>query len=122
MYIDETSAKNKRYSNWIDILLDTPVPDGRHRLIEHVLAPYLINMRNLELGKAKQIVEEWVERCETYGPARGNINAFVERACSNTQKFKRKPKDLSWFKNNHRKVYAMISSIAEGYGIDLEAE
>jgi|GEM_PF-2883951 len=120
MHVDKTDSQGKNYNDWVEILLDTIVIDGRHRIIEHILAPYLINERHLEIEKARKIIESWVEKCEAYEPSRGNINAFIERVCQNTQKFKRKPKDLEWFRKNHKQVSNIISDIVEGYGLEIK--
>ena len=115
--IDEMRSKSdvegKRYSNWIDILLDTPVSDGRHRIITYILAPYLINVRNLDTSKAIKILEDWVARCNSYKPMGGNFKAFVRHACYNAYKFKHEPKDLKYFSKNYKKLYRMISSIID---------
>ena len=116
----KSDAEGKRYSNWIDILLDTPVPDGRHRIITYILAPYLINVRNLDTSKAIKILEDWVARCNSYKPMGGNMKAFVERACYEAHKLKRKPKNLEYFKEKNKQLYRMIASVAESYGFEIE--
>jgi hypothetical protein len=120
MYLHKNNTDDSHKTDWIGILLETPVADGRHRIIEHLFAPYLINVKHLEIDKAMHIIEDWAERCEVYSPNRGNINAFIERVCYNVDRYKRKPKDLSWFKENYKSLYNMIASLGEAYGIQIE--
>ena len=120
MHEDNTNAETSQHNKWIEILLDTPLPDGRHRIISHLLAPYLINVKHLEIEKAREIIGKWVEKCDAYELTRGNMKAFVERACYEANKLKRKPKDLEYFKEKNKQLYRMIASVAESYGFEIE--
>lgn len=108
------------HGNWIGIVLETMFVDGRHRIIEHVLAPYLINVKHFSIDKTTRIIEDWIERCEAYEPMQGNVNAFITRSCYNASKYKRNPKNLKWFKKNYRKLYNVIVSVAKSYGLEIE--
>lgn len=120
MHEDNTNAETSQHNKWIEILLDTPLPDGRHRIVSHLLAPYLINVKHLEIEKAREIIEKWVEKCDAYELTRGNMKAFVERACYEANKLKRKPKDLKYFKEKNKQLYRMIVSVADSYGLEIE--
>lgn len=58
MYLDKNNTDDSHKADWIGILLETPVADGRHRIIEHLFAPYLINVKHLEIDKARHIIED----------------------------------------------------------------
>jgi len=45
----KTIARAKPKYKWIEHLLVSPVDDGRHRLLWLVIAPYLVNVKNLSL-------------------------------------------------------------------------
>lgn len=120
MYRDNTDTETSQHNKWIEILLGIPLPDGRHRIISHLLAPYLINVKHLEIEDAREIIEKWVEKCDTYELTRGNMKAFVERACYEANKLKRKPKDLEYFKEKNKQLYRMIVGVAESYGFEIE--
>jgi hypothetical protein len=49
--------------SWIEQLLQHPVEDGRHRLLWHVLAPYLINVKKLSPDQAEKVLQEYFEKC-----------------------------------------------------------
>ena len=49
--------------SWIEQLLQRPVKDGRHRLLWHVLAPYLINVRKLSADQAERVLQEYFDKC-----------------------------------------------------------
>jgi len=56
-------VRAKANFEWIEQLLQQPVKDGRHRLLWHVLAPYLINVRKLSPDQAEKILQEYFEKC-----------------------------------------------------------
>ena len=49
--------------NWIESLLKTPLDDYRKTTVNLVLAPYLINIRQLEYRDAFNIIKSWLEQC-----------------------------------------------------------
>jgi hypothetical protein len=110
---------SKDYKNWIDILLDTVIADGRHRIIDLILAPYLINVKGLSTEQAIQILTDWIGRCESYEATRGDIATYIMRACYSADRAKRKPKDLSWFKENYVQLYRMLHGVAEACGLHV---
>jgi hypothetical protein len=48
---------------WIERLLQTSLSDFRKLAIWRVLAPYLLNIRNLSPDEAHGIVYEWLDKC-----------------------------------------------------------
>jgi len=48
---------------WIEQLIQTPIDDGRHRAVDLVLAPYLLNIKNLSEAETFQILMVWIEKC-----------------------------------------------------------
>jgi hypothetical protein len=120
MDVSQASDKSSNTFAWIEILLNTPIPDGRHRIISTILAPYLINVKCVEILEAESIIESWVEKCDKYEPVKGNIKAFVGRTCLEAYRLKKKPKDLDYFKTKHGKLYRDLANLASSYGIIIE--
>ena len=68
-------AKNKnnynfdpKYYPWIEHLLQTPIHDCRKPVIGIILAPYLINVRNLSFDKSYIIIKSWLDKCNELEP------------------------------------------------------
>lgn len=115
-----TRVGDKNSIDWIEILLNAGIPDGRHRIISNILAPYLITVKGLELSEAQQIIERWVDKCDRFEPLKGNISAFIARSCQQTYRLRKKPKDMDYLKTHHNNVYSEIVDMAEAYEIKLE--
>ena len=59
---------NYNYNNyyvWIDRILQTPFEDGRKIISSLILAPYLINVKNLSFQECFQIIKEWLDKCNS---------------------------------------------------------
>jgi hypothetical protein len=52
----------KKYS-WIEKLLQTPLPCFRRYCLYHILVPYLVNVRKLNLEKCYDVLKMWLEEC-----------------------------------------------------------
>jgi hypothetical protein len=59
-------AKTERIRGyeWIEKLLNTPIPDGRKICIGLAIAPYLVKVRDLEPEEATKIIEDWLSKCD----------------------------------------------------------
>jgi hypothetical protein len=71
-----------RGGGWIDGLLEKPVMDGRHRIVNLVLAPYLVNVKKLEVDKAVAIIHEYIERCKKINPATDVNEQYIRYQCT----------------------------------------
>lgn len=56
-------GRNKKSYKWIEKLLKTPYSDGRHRITDLVLMPYLANVKNLSKKRAINKIREWFKIC-----------------------------------------------------------
>lgn len=66
---------------WIEKLIETPIPDVRHRTVNLILAPYLTNVRGLAEEEATKIIEQYIERCKQIEP-NTNVNAsYIRYQC-----------------------------------------
>jgi hypothetical protein len=54
---------NKNTIPWIEKLLTMSISDNRKYCIWRILAPYLVNIKNLPDEQARQIIREWLKKC-----------------------------------------------------------
>src|ERR1044072_2747275 len=57
-----------KYYTWIENLIQTPIPDFRKLVISLVLAPYLINVKNLSFEESYTIIKKWLDKCNELEP------------------------------------------------------
>src|SRR5208337_2988776 len=62
------AAENTGSYSWIEKLLTTPIPDVRHRTVNLILAPYLMNVRKLDEDAAVKLISEYIDRCKLLNP------------------------------------------------------
>ncbi len=67
---------------WIEKLLNTPIVDVRHRTVNLILAPYLVNNKGLEVEQAKQIIVGYIERCKELNPNTKITERYIEYQCA----------------------------------------
>ncbi len=64
---ERSKNKNKinteNYYSWIEHLLNTSIQDFRKLVIDLVLSPYLINVKNLSFEESYNIIKNWVDKC-----------------------------------------------------------
>ena len=63
---------NNNKIQWIERLLQTPIPDYRNLTVWHILAPYLITLRGLSYDESYAIIHEWLNKCNELGALRFN--------------------------------------------------
>lgn len=74
------ASQGKRYL-WIEKLLATPIQDVRHRAVNLILAPYLVNIRNMSEEEATNLIINYIERCKEIDPST-RINAtYIRYQC-----------------------------------------
>lgn len=96
--------KSGRGYLYIEELLAHPVSDGRHRLTWLVLAPYLVNVKNLEERDA-------VDRIRTFVAAKGETSSMKRFIEYNVKRAKRNglmPPTLMKLKSEHPDIYALL--------------
>lgn len=103
-YLPPQKVKSGRGYLYIEELLAHPVSDGRHRLTWLVLAPYLINVKNLEERDA-------VDRIRTFVAAKGETSSMKRFIEYNVKRAKRNglmPPTLMKLKSEHPDIYALL--------------
>ncbi len=66
---------------WIEKLLSNPISDVRHRTVNLVLAPYLVNVRGMGEDQAAEIILEYIERCRQINPDTRINSSYIKYQC-----------------------------------------
>jgi len=54
----------------------------RHRTVNLILAPYLVNTKQLEVEQAARIISDYIERCKQIDPNTKINERYIEYQCS----------------------------------------
>jgi hypothetical protein len=103
-FLPPPRVKSTRGYLYVEDLLSHPVSDGRHRLTWLVLAPYLVNVKNLEEDQA-------VEKIRSFVAAKGETSAMKRFIEYNVKRAKRNglmPPTLGKLKAEHPDIYALL--------------
>ncbi|MCL4375304.1 DNA primase noncatalytic subunit PriX [Candidatus Marsarchaeota archaeon] len=73
--------KNSRTYNWIEHLMETPIDDVRHRTINLILAPYLVNVKGIGEEDASKMINEYINRCKEINPHTNVNESYIRYQC-----------------------------------------
>ncbi len=76
----EVVIDNARY-DWIARVLATPIADVRHRTVNLILAPYLVNVKNMEVDEAAKVITDYIERCRAIDPNTKINDSYIRYQC-----------------------------------------
>ena len=94
---------------WIeDSLLRTALNDCRKIIVNLILAPYLVNIRQLSFERASSIIQKWLNLCRTERPLDFNAKHFADAALTAAIKSGYKPMSLSTLRKKNSTVYQML--------------
>ena len=82
-------------SAWIEKLLNTPIPDVRHRVVNLVLAPYLVNAKGMSEDEAFKVISNYIERCKELDPNTKINDSYIRYQCAYARKRGLKPLSLT---------------------------
>lgn len=80
--------------NWIDKLLATPIHDCRHRTVNIILAPYLVNVKGMTPEKAAETISHYIALCKTINPDTNITDRYIKYQCEYAKKKGLKPLSL----------------------------
>jgi hypothetical protein len=80
--------------SWIEQLLNTPIPDVRHRVVNLVLAPYLITVKGMSVDDAFKSISSYIERCKELDPNTNINDSYIRYQCEYAKKKGRRPLSL----------------------------
>ena len=78
--------KGQKTFRWIERLLQTPIPDVRHRTVNLILAPYLVNVRNMSPEEAFKVINDYIERCKKVNPDTKIGEQYIRYQCNYAKK------------------------------------
>lgn len=67
--------------SWIEKLLSTPIEDCRHRTVNLILAPYLVNEKGLGVDKAVEVISSYITLCKTINPQTNISERYIKYQC-----------------------------------------
>ena len=105
-----SAASEKTYA-WVEKLLQTPIHDVRHRTVNIILAPYLINVRGMDAGAAEKVIIDYIERCKEINPATNVNESYIRYQCRYAKSKRLKP--LSY-----EKAKELLSDVIDFGGVD----
>ncbi len=79
--IEEKALAKGRSSEWVERLLQNPIADGRQRVVNLILAPYLVNVKKLDVDSAYKIISDYIEKCKALDPSTKLTNSQIRYQC-----------------------------------------
>lgn len=79
--IAERRGGASKGSEWIEKLIKTPIPDARHRTVNLILAPYLVNIKKVNDDDAVKIISEYIGRCKEIEPNTKVNEQYIRYQC-----------------------------------------
>lgn len=94
--VEKVQAPRKVRGNylWIETVLQNPIGDVRHRAVNLVLAPYLVNVRGLDEESATRIIVEYIEKCKILNPDTRVNQTYIRYQCKYAKEKKMRPLSL----------------------------
>ncbi|MDE1870879.1 MAG: DNA primase noncatalytic subunit PriX [Candidatus Micrarchaeota archaeon] len=89
-----SGLRGAKREEWIEKLLVTPIADVRHRTVNLILAPYLVNSKGLEVDEASRIISEYMEKCKQIDPNTKINDSYIRYQCSYAKKRGLRPLSL----------------------------
>jgi hypothetical protein len=71
-----------RVTYWIERLMQTPIPDCRHRTVNLILAPYLVNVKGISPEKASSMIMDYINKCKTIEPHTNITDRYIQYQCN----------------------------------------
>jgi hypothetical protein len=109
----ERRLRLKSNSNifWIEKLLNTPISDFRKNAINLILAPYLVNIKNLSYQESFNILIEWLKRCDSIRKLDFNPMPLAKSALNIATQKKIPPMKLETLRNRNLEIYQILQKL-----------
>lgn len=89
--IKQNEPKTSEQYLWIEKLINVPIPDVRHRIVNLILAPYFVNIRNFDEQKAFEIISQYIEKCKQLESNTKINDTYIRYQCKYAKNKKLKP-------------------------------
>mgnify|MGYP001770647549 CR=1 FL=1 len=100
---------NKANYEWIEKLLNSGVPDGRHRLILYVISRYLVNVKGLSERDASDEISDFLSRsCKNFGNCTKVYESWIRNVVTKVKAGGWKPWTLTKIKERDPDLYDII--------------
>ena len=66
---------------WIEKLLASPIADVRHRSVNLIFAPYLVNVKGMDEEGAAKVIIDYIERCKAINPNTRINESYIRYQC-----------------------------------------
>ncbi len=93
---------------WIESLLSTPLDDYRKTIVNLVLAPYFVNIRQIEFANGFTIIKRWLESCAVKRKLNFYAEPTINAALHTAQKSGYKPMRLDTLKARNLAIYERL--------------
>jgi hypothetical protein len=80
---------------WIEKLMLSPIADVRHRTVNLILAPYLVNVKKLDEESAVRLIVEYIDRCKKVNPDTKVNETYIRYQCKYAKTKGLRPMSLS---------------------------
>jgi hypothetical protein len=98
----------KKEIKWIETLLQTPIDDYRKNAIWRILAPYLINIKNLTYEESYNIIKEWLDKCSSLKPLDFSYSYYIKYNLNSATKVGYFPMKFDDLKVENIKLYNIL--------------
>jgi hypothetical protein len=89
-------------------ILANPFPDCRKIIVDLILAPYLIVIRNLSFEESYQIINEWLQKCNLLRKLDFNTRSLINTALSTAYKKQIPPMRIITLKGNYQDLSFLL--------------
>ena len=99
------------YYDWIEkLVLQTPIEDGRKKIIELVLSPYFILIKKLSYEETFRKIKEWLHQCDSLSGRRldFDITDHVNSAIKTVHKKQIPPMSIYKLKTKYSDLYLSL--------------
>lgn len=88
-------VRYRRAYTWIDKLLETPIHDIRHRSVNLIFAPYLVNTKGMDVEQATKIINEYIEKCKQLDSSTRINERYIRYQCEYAKRRGLRPLSLA---------------------------
>jgi hypothetical protein len=93
---------------WIEILLQTPIDDYRKNAIWRIIAPYLINTKNLTYEESFNVIKEWLDKCSSLKPLDFSPSYYIKYNINSAIRVGYFPMKFDDLKTENMKLYDIL--------------
>ena len=105
-------ASSSTAYSWIERVVEKGLPDGRHRFILYFLSAYLVNVKQLSVEEAFQVVKKFVENsCKNFGNCSKVYDSFIISDLRRVREKKLKPMSLKSLQQRDSELFNIITSV-----------